>query len=220
MPNAATGVADTENYYAGLWNNNLLDTDAGLHQVLIECSQSSVCPLHESTPEAVVARIDRIIAELHRSPLVVNDNKGLYALSGGDLAHKLLFKALYKPAGEGPEGMNALFKAFAAAERGDGLPLLQISGRRDSTWRCPGDCGGIPDAEPSFRQEVHVAIACGDGDVIRYDGVSGLKEHYQKLRAMSQFADVWDEHAYCAQVPPFNPGICIDKSPVDGKFDQ
>lgn len=174
------------------------DTDAGLHQVLVECSQSLSCPLHELTPEAVGARVDRIIGELHRSPLVVNDNKGFYGLAGGDLAHKLLFEALYKPAGTGPEGMNALFKAFLAAEKGEGLPLLEISGRRDSTWRCPGDCDGAPEPEPIFRQEVHVAIACGDGDEIKYDSINGLKAHYEELRTTSQFADMWDTHTYCA----------------------
>ena len=193
------GVADTENYYSGAWDNNLRDTDAGLKLVLKSCAASSACPLYpgsSASAHAVRNRLDSIIASLNREPLVARNNvTGNYALVDGHTAKALLFGGLYKPIGT---AIPALFEALVAAEKGDGAPLLNLSGQADALWRCSSGSGGCGWTRGVNGQEIHVAIACSDADVVRHESLEDITAFYEKIAKTSQFADMWSTHAACS----------------------
>ncbi|KAH7099404.1 alpha/beta-hydrolase [Auriculariales sp. MPI-PUGE-AT-0066] len=189
------GVVDGENYYAGAWSNNLRDADAGLELAIASCSRSSRCPLFAptsafnktSSPSVVRARIESILAALTREPLVARDNAtGNYGVVDGATARLRIFRALYNPM---QRGMEHIFAALAAAENGDGAPLLRVSGVTNALWRCESgsgsECGptaGLP------IMEVMAAIACGDGDVVEHNNLEDLEAFY----------DMWAVHTFCA----------------------
>ncbi|KZV89506.1 hypothetical protein EXIGLDRAFT_650153 [Exidia glandulosa HHB12029] len=184
------GVADTENYYSGAWDNNLLDTDKDLATVLESCAASSVCPLREKTGDLVGNRLDAILNNLKTEPIPVR-NGSIYGLVDYSLAHSLIFRALYKPVTSFPP----LFAALAEVEKGNGQPLYTLSGITTSSWRCECSSGG--GALPESVGETTAAIACGDADVVDHD-LPQLKEHYANMARLSSFADVWHVHAHCA----------------------
>ncbi|KZV81214.1 hypothetical protein EXIGLDRAFT_686220 [Exidia glandulosa HHB12029] len=181
-----SGVVDTENYYSGAWDNNLMDTDKELSTLFDSCAASSSCPLHEKTGELVGQRLDAILQRLKTEPIAVR-NGSIYGLVDYALARERIFRALYKPVTSFPP----LFKAFAEVERGNGQPLYALSELHPSSWRC--SCTDVPESV----EETTVAIACGDADVVEHD-LPQLKEHYANMARLSSFADMWTAHAQCA----------------------
>ncbi|KAH7067838.1 alpha/beta-hydrolase [Auriculariales sp. MPI-PUGE-AT-0066] len=205
------GVGDAENYYSGAWDNNLIDTDVGLELAISACSNSSACALSHSSPAvsenssrrlssaAVRERLKNILFALSHNPIATRDAlNGNYALVDKSLARKVLFDTLYSPM---RGNMARTFSALVAAEHGDGVPLLRLSGLDEALWRCPNSdrpsCGWLQPATDDAEIS-GIAIACTDAEVVRHDSLNSLREHFQGMARLSQFAELWDMHAYCA----------------------
>ncbi|PSS36784.1 hypothetical protein PHLCEN_2v1415 [Hermanssonia centrifuga] len=198
-----SGVEDSEDYYAALWSNNLVDTDAVLDWFFESCAEAGpeACALHESSAEKIKSRLNSLYESLKYSPIPVSA-KGSdftaadYGLVDYALVRKLIFGFLYAPyPGMRPGGVtpSALASALAAAENGNGLPLwdLQKNGTEQFKCKCGGGANPVPRTDGAT-----VAIACGEGDVVE-DSIEELQAHYEKMSQDSTFAELWTVHASC-----------------------
>ncbi|EKM58438.1 uncharacterized protein PHACADRAFT_252753, partial [Phanerochaete carnosa HHB-10118-sp] len=202
------GVADAEDYYSGLWSNNLLDTDLALRMILDACVASGPlrCALYESTTDKVHTRLTAIFDSLKKRPLPVYNSEASkeYGLIDYKLAHRELFMRLHSPYG-GLEAGNAsyptmdLLHALAQVEKGNGLPLARLLGivPLQAPFTC--QCSDSPRPPPAYvTADAFVAIACTDSDPARaVDTIEDLEEHFVRLHASSEFADQWPERVYC-----------------------
>ncbi|EKM58437.1 uncharacterized protein PHACADRAFT_252751 [Phanerochaete carnosa HHB-10118-sp] len=197
------GVVDSENYYSGLWSNNLLDTDLALHTVLDACVAAGPlsCALYESTTEKVHDRLTAIFDNLKKQPLPVysNETRIEYGLVDYKFARLALFGQLYSPYGRATLYPSMLvLNALAQLEKGDGLPLGRLLGivpvRAPFTCECPGDPRPPVVATPGAL----AAIVCADADPARaVDTVEDLEEHFVRMREHSEFADQWPLRVLC-----------------------
>ncbi|KZT36575.1 hypothetical protein SISSUDRAFT_1049722 [Sistotremastrum suecicum HHB10207 ss-3] len=184
------GVVDTYNYYQSAWSNNLLDTDKILPAMAKECSASSACPLHESTPKAVETRIHSIIASLKTNPLPVVDGDN-YGVVDYKLAWNAVFRVLYSPY----KAFPGLASALADIEKGDGRALYRLGKKPENSFEC--QCGDGPQPELQVM-ETTLAVACGDGEDVTGENLKDLERFYEELSEMSSFANVWTHiHAGC-----------------------
>lgn len=208
------GVVDSENYYASqffslagrksalnltqlftpdlipaLWDNNLLDTWKGYQLLFDACSASkpSECALHEDTPELVRARIDAILDNLKTRPLYLRHSNDSSNFDTVDYASvkSVIFQSLYRPYLK----FENLTLALAALERGDGVPILKM---QDETTHLACKCSssgkeGFADTENA--EEAQMAIACGDGDIVK-DTLEDVKRYHERTSEISEFADM------------------------------
>ncbi|KAF8876145.1 alpha/beta hydrolase fold-domain-containing protein [Infundibulicybe gibba] len=81
------GVADAENYYSTLWNNNLLDTDKTLQAFFDGCALAGpdLCPFYAPTPDQISQNLTALYAAISARPVPVRTETG-YGLGLADLA--------------------------------------------------------------------------------------------------------------------------------------
>ncbi|KAH7068442.1 TAP-like protein-domain-containing protein [Auriculariales sp. MPI-PUGE-AT-0066] len=180
------GIVDLDDYFVGAWSNNLRDADKEIDLVSKACSLSPThCMLYEPSGPLVRARIERILGNLYKDPLVVFDSDASlntrYGIVDYGSAKLLLLKMLYSPYALFPITANA----FAAAEKGDGRPLFNLlypRGMAGSEWRCKADRDPSDDEVPVLlSMEALGGIACGDAPP-----------------KMSTLGDTWFPHTLCA----------------------
>ena len=94
------GVLDAEDYYAGLWQANLLDSDKIVAQYCRYCFEAgpSACPLYLAAgSEAIEERFVSILKDLKQHPIPLGSgDEGPSVVSYGDV-HLYLLAALYFP---------------------------------------------------------------------------------------------------------------------------
>jgi len=183
---------DTDTYYKTQWSHNLLSTDDALEYFFSSCSTSPACPLHETTTAGVRARYFRILNALRQRPQAVVASETLpdhYGIVDYETVKGLVFSSLYSP--------YRVFAPLAVAlrdlENGDGRGMYALSGRDDSEWRC--SCGG--EQLTGGMAEIHLAIACGDGDIVD-DSIEELEDWHRRIRKTSSFADVLNKRVACS----------------------
>ena len=207
-PHITPGVVDAENYYAGLWSNNLLDTDETLHTILGACADAgpSLCALHESTTEKVHARLTAIFDALKRRPLPVYSNitGKEYGLVDYKLARLVLFTLLYAPYGStfyrnAKHPSMDLLHALADVEKGDGLALGRLAGIVPANAPFSCSCPGEPHPPVVDTPDTTIAILCADAEAARgEDTVEDLEEHFRKMSEGTEFANMWPIRTYCS----------------------
>lgn len=179
------GVFDAENYSKGLWSSNLEFTES-VHQAFYDfCSMAgpSNCAVYEPSPEKVKDRVDKIFAELVRSPVPVPFPSSGPAVITKDFTRVRLFQSLYEPYLFFGHMANELYAVetrnqTVLEEKADGL----------LSYSC--DCGteGLP---WTADNEALYAVACGDaGPLVEEPGQ--FEAHYAKLAAKSPLvAPMW-----------------------------
>ncbi|GJE90064.1 alpha/beta hydrolase [Phanerochaete sordida] len=201
------GVADAENYYAGLWSNNLLDTDEALKTVLDACVAAgpSLCALYEPSTKKVHARLTAIFDALKKRPLPVYNNitGKEYGLIDYKIARRALFARLYSPYGSTLEDPTypamELLEALAQAEKGDGLALGRRMGTVPAQTRFSCSCPSEPRPPLVATPDTITAISCSDAGFARAgDTIEDLEAHFVKMRADSEFADQWPFRVSCS----------------------
>lgn len=106
------GVVDGEDYYNGLWSNNLADTDAGVDSFINSCFAAGpdACVFYEKTTELIAMRLSKVFTKIKEAPLPVW-NSSVTAMpllaTYADLEW-VLFLALYFPLGSFPKLANIL----------------------------------------------------------------------------------------------------------------
>ncbi|KAL4251257.1 Serine protease/Carboxylesterase S33, partial [Pleurotus pulmonarius] len=70
------GVVDSENYFATLWSNNLLDTDKTLQTFFDSCFEAGpiACPFYEPSPAAISRKLDDLTHHIFLNPVPVQTN--------------------------------------------------------------------------------------------------------------------------------------------------
>jgi len=113
------GVVDAEDYTAGLWYNNLVDTEKTVEAFYTHCARVGhpKCPLAgpKATASDVKKRVQDLVLHRHFNPLAVSTLTSAQIISYSDI-RSLIFTSLYSPMGTYPY----LAKLLSGVERGDG----------------------------------------------------------------------------------------------------
>lgn len=195
------GVADSENYYAGLslshsaflfdtesisgeWSNNLRDTEKVWSAFLTDCVAAgpAKCPFFASTAAEIQANVDHLYASLRTRPIPVRTATS-YGVVDYDTMRNVIFQTLYTPYAKFP----ALAQALAELSAGNATGLYEMS--KTPQFKCNCD-----PYESQFENvnDGGIAVRCNDGKRISPDYEDVLK-HYQNLLEHSSWADVWME---------------------------
>ncbi|KLO05806.1 alpha/beta-hydrolase [Schizopora paradoxa] len=197
------GVVDSENYYAGLWSNNLIDTEAALLDICSACVSAgpSRCFLYESSPELVLQRIENILEKLKLSPIPVFGLPGppnansTYGIVDYAVVKTLILVMLYNTHFSGELLVNML----ASLEIGMAQFWLPFTSGQSLRQLLTCDCPAPGHEPPPFDGglERTLAIACGD-NMIEEESLSEVRSVYDDIAELSSFADVWGIHVACS----------------------
>ncbi|KLO10612.1 hypothetical protein SCHPADRAFT_942694 [Schizopora paradoxa] len=174
------GVVDSENYYAGLWSNNLLDADAALLDICSACMNAGPdkCALHESSAELVLQRINNILKDIKLSPIPIfidRDSVSEYGVVDYAIVKSVILMVLYSTHDSG----SMLVDILAALERGDALPWFHMTSGPALRRLLSCDCPVPGHKSPPFQGflEQFLAIACSD-NVIEEETFSPTSNSY------------------------------------------
>jgi len=196
------GVVDSENYYSGLWSNNLLDTDAALLDICDACAKAGPekCGLYENSAELVLQRVDNLLDKLKTAPIPIyqeptsQNSEPEYGLVKYDLVKSLIFGTLYNTHSTGAYVINLL----AELENGNALSFLPLTSGRAFRNMLSCDCPAPGHEPPPFYGGEHtLAIACGD-NTIEDPTLSEVQKVYEEIAKTSTFADIWSLHVSCS----------------------
>ncbi|KAJ6607894.1 Alpha/Beta hydrolase protein [Mycena sp. CBHHK59/15] len=166
------GVADSENYFATEWSNNLLDADKSWASFMDGCAAAGPdgCPFYAPTASAISDKVNQIYASLRARPIPVRTNTS-YGLVDYSMLRKVIFEGLYSP--------------FATSDAGNGTALLQLA------QRPAFECGCDP-AEFRFESvgDAGTAVVCNDGKPISAK-FEDAERHYREVSRTSSWADMW-----------------------------
>jgi len=113
------GVVDAEDYTAGLWYDNLVDTEKTMESFYANCARVGhpTCPLAgpKATASDVRKRVQDLVLHRHFNPLAVSTPTFSQIISYSDI-RSLIFVSLYTPMGTYPY----LAKMLSGVEKGDG----------------------------------------------------------------------------------------------------
>ncbi|PPR04800.1 hypothetical protein CVT26_012973 [Gymnopilus dilepis] len=176
------GVADSENYYATLWSNNLLDTDKTFESFLTGCAVAGPegCKFWAPTPKDIERNITALYDAIRSKPIPMKTEKS-YGLLDYEMLRSVIFRALYSPYAT----FAGLAEDLAALAAGDGTGIF------DKVSQPPYQC----DCDSSRHQfdqvgDATFAVACNDGDDVPRD-LESAKEHFEMLTKASSWADKW-----------------------------
>lgn len=119
------GVVDAEDYTAGLWYDNLIDSEKTLHSFYYHCARVGYpkCPLAgpKYTATDVEKRVQDVVANLHFNPLTYSTSTMSEIITYSDV-RSLIFTSLYSPL----TTFANLAKLLADVEKGDGRELSKL----------------------------------------------------------------------------------------------
>jgi hypothetical protein len=150
-----------------------------------QCANTTECPLHEPTAEAVEKRFLNIFESLRTNVVTLYDGAKDMVLIDRKIALASLWYSVYFPY----KTMAPLFEAYADLEKGDGLKLyiFLLTNLGNLTVTCQ-DCfppvahaGATPDADTS--------IQCADYGA-RSDDPASLRSIYDGIAAQTHLADI------------------------------
>ncbi|PFH49122.1 hypothetical protein AMATHDRAFT_76363 [Amanita thiersii Skay4041] len=194
------GVADSENYFATLWSNNLIDTDKTMQWFFDSCYEAgpSNCPFYASSPEAISQRLTKLYDTLKMQPIpVVDPLSSSTGMVDYPFLRTAIFTVLYKPYAFFP----ALAKALADLEGGNASSIWSVMNSAQRRFRC--SCGD--DEEHAFESisDATPGIMCTDGKPIS-GTLEDTEAHYREMKNMSGWADVWANiRVMCSSWPDF-----------------
>jgi hypothetical protein len=154
------------------------------------------CAIYDKSPQAIQARVDRILERLKVQPIAASIGSSPGSLDYGivdfSLVKHLLFVYLYHPYG----GASTVATALAALEQGDANPLWQLP-----VFEAEKDLFKCSMAnETSVEQlviEPQFAIACSDGTPVN-DTFDQLEAWYENYARESSFAGGLAVRVECA----------------------
>ncbi|KAJ7442729.1 TAP-like protein-domain-containing protein [Mycena galericulata] len=177
------GVADSENYFATEWSNNLIDTEKVWSSFINDCVSAGPhgCAFYSPTAAEIQENVDKIYASLRARPIPVRTNTS-FGIVDYSTMRRTIFDALYSPYAKFP----ALAQALADLSGGNATALFKM------TERPSFECGCDP-AEFRFESvgEGGAAVRCNDGKRIAAS-YEDVLEHYHNMSKLSSWADVWE----------------------------
>ncbi|KAF9475282.1 hypothetical protein BDN70DRAFT_898293 [Pholiota conissans] len=176
------GVADSENYYATLWSNNLIDTEKVMDSFYTGCHSAGVdgCAFWAPTPDAIRQNLTTLLDTLSTNPLPMRTNSG-YGLLDLDMVRSSLFTALYSPYAAFPTIAQGL------AELAAGSGKLLFDRMNPPLYECT--CN-TEQRDVASVQDSQAAVMCNDGDDIP-DDLKSTEEYYKMMQETSPWGDMW-----------------------------
>ncbi|KAJ6579543.1 TAP-like protein-domain-containing protein [Mycena vulgaris] len=177
------GVADSENYFATEWSNNLLNADQVWSLFVDGCVAAGPegCAFFAPTAAQLSENVDKLYASVRARPIPVRTNVS-FGLVDYSMLRRAIFQSLYSPYANFPR----LAQALADLSAGNGTALFKMSEQP------PFECACDP-AEYRFEPvgEAGSAVACNDGARIspEYEDVVA---HYHNMSKTSTWADMWE----------------------------
>ncbi|KAJ7123163.1 TAP-like protein-domain-containing protein [Mycena epipterygia] len=190
------GVADSENYFATEWSNDLVDTEKVWTSFVRGCVVAGPegCAFYSPTAAEISEKMDKIYASVRARPIPVRTDIS-FGVVDYSMVRRAIFRSLYSPYAKFP----ALAQALADLSAGNGTALFKMS------EKSPFECSCDPSEHPvEFADmEASSAVLCNDGKRI-----SGAYEdtvaHYQELSKTSTWADMWESvRMACLAWPEF-----------------
>ncbi|KAF8960263.1 TAP-like protein-domain-containing protein, partial [Flammula alnicola] len=176
------GVEDSENYYATLWSNNLLDTDKVMDSFYIGCAEAGPdsCAFWAPTANDIRQKLTTLYDSLRSRPLPVRTKSG-YGLLDYSMLRTAIFESLYWPYASFP------IIAQGLADLAAGQGQLLFDRMNPPQFKCSCDSSErafatIPDATP--------AILCNDGDDIPGD-LESTQKYFDMMTKASNWGDIW-----------------------------
>lgn len=168
----------------------MIDTDKGAYRFFSACSTAgpTKCPLYESTPEAVHARVNRILESVRQHPIYARSasTPSSYGFVDYSRVKIAIFTALYSPF----KLLPTLAKALAALEGGDGSLLLDL--RKPDHVSCPKCTRQDSVASSMFSytgdESVQLSILCGESELTQ-NSPEDIWKTYEDMSELSEFAD-------------------------------
>ena len=191
------GVEDPENYYATLWDNNLLDTDKTMHSFYQGCADAGEegCAFWAPTADQIRANLTRLYDILKVEPLPANLPNGRFGIVDHDFLRSAVFAALYQPFALFPR----LAEALSDLANGDGRTLFSLAS--PPPFEC--DCCGKDIHAFDNIEDGAMAVRCNDGDEVE-GGLEEILRHYEDLSKKSEWGPGWSAFRIsCAFVRPF-----------------
>ncbi|KAJ3563106.1 hypothetical protein NP233_g9158 [Leucocoprinus birnbaumii] len=204
------GVVDADNYYATLWNNNLLDTPKAMDLFFETCHAAgeSGCPLWATSPNLIKANVTRILEDLIANPIAFR-NSTSYGIVDYPRVRGFLLTSLYSPYTYWPRLAQAL-RDLGSPQR-DPKAMWDIIGTPTFRCACSGSCDDKDKREQEFETasqlEALPAIACSDGADLA-SSVSDARNFFDDFSRKSEWADVWSIlHIQCYGWPKVQKGF-------------
>ena len=178
------GVEDAENYYATLWDNNLLDTDKTMHSFYQGCADAGEegCAFWAPTADQIRTNLTLLYDSLKTEPLAAKLSDGRFGIVNHDFLRSAVFTALYKPFAFFPR----LAEALSDLAKGDGRALFLLAS--GSPFQC-GCCGKDVHAFDNI-EDGGMAVRCNDGDEVS-GGLKEMLRHYNYLSKESEWGPTW-----------------------------
>ncbi|KAJ7499673.1 TAP-like protein-domain-containing protein [Mycena latifolia] len=177
------GVADSENYFATEWSNNLLNTDKVWSAFIDGCVAAGpeACAFFSPTAAEISENVDMLYASLRDRPIPVRTNVS-FGLVDYSVMRRAIFQALYSPYAAFP----TLAQALADLSAGNATGLFKLSEKP------PFECA-CDESQYRFESvgESGHAVLCNDGKRIAAS-YEDIVAHYETMREMSEWADVWE----------------------------
>ncbi|KAJ7806551.1 TAP-like protein-domain-containing protein [Mycena olivaceomarginata] len=177
------GVADSENYFATEWNNNLIDTDKAWMAFVDGCVAAGPngCAFYAPTAAELSNNLENLYASLRARPIPVRTNTSFGVVDYSTLRYTI-FQALYAPY----QSFPTLARALADLSKGNATALFKMS--ETPAFECACD-----PSQYRFESvgEAGNAVLCNDGKRISPE-YEDLLAHYQGLSNSSGWADVWE----------------------------
>ena len=180
------GVVDADLYTSPMWQESLYDADKVLGQLFEYCvAVGPKCALYRSSdtgPEDVRKRYDQILRELDAHPVSFTHPEYFYpVLLRSELIRGITFTVLYQPV--------LLFPALATI-----LNVL-YEGQFEYLGPLFGDlqllCRELGSPELNVVSDAQRAIMCGDKTSPVNLTPAEIRDRYESMAKLSQFADIW-----------------------------
>lgn len=183
------GVYDATEYRAGLWFENLEDTDKVLASFFEFCHQAgpSKCKVYAPTVQEIERTVGEIIKNLSQAPIPMPFAPKGPSLFTKKTLHMLMFSSTYSPLSD--------FKFIAetlVAIKTQNTTTLALAAQRLSQG---AECNCKETIPWLAENEAFYAIACGDIDKLPPDGPGDFVTHLDELSKLSPFASpIWGIH--------------------------
>ncbi|KAF9562407.1 hypothetical protein CPC08DRAFT_663222 [Agrocybe pediades] len=176
------GIVDPDNYYKGIWGNDLVDADKVMDSFFTGCHEAGPeeCDFWAPSADDIRKNLTSIYDTLRSRPIPVNTGKG-YGLVDYALVRGLVFRSLYSPFAS----FRPLATALAALAAGDASLTF------DAAFVPPTKCSCDP-SDGLFTNVVDAqnAVLCNDGPDVPGD-LASTEEYFDLISQTSQWGEIW-----------------------------
>jgi pimeloyl-ACP methyl ester carboxylesterase len=184
------GIVDSENYFATLWSNNLLDADKAMETFYTECADAGPdgCAFWAPSPNDIRQNLTILYNSISVQPVPVKTGNK-YGYVDHRMLHGWIFTALYSPFAT----YRLLAQSLAELATGNGTIVFDLS------TPSPFDCSG----ELPQNIEAQTAILCNDGASVPSD-LQSTQKHFEMMSNTSEFGNLLASiRTRCAGWPKF-----------------